>query len=104
MRMYSVIDGTIESSQNCPMDFKALLRRRNVALRGIGTFAEEVALGLLHEVFARLGVGEVETVLVDQHGLLLEPLRPGFLGDALPDALAERAGIGREVHAFGFPA
>ena len=58
---------------------------------GVGAFAEEMPLGLLHQVLARLRVGEVEAVLVHQHGLLLQPLRPGFLRDALPDALAERA-------------
>src|SRR6185503_10719655 len=79
-----------------------LLRRRDVARGGVGAFAEEMALGLLHEVLARARVGEVEAVLVDQHRLLLEPLRPGFLRDPLPDALAERPGVGREVHAFGF--
>src|SRR4029077_6201645 len=101
MRMYSVIAGTMESSQNCPIAFTGLLRRRDVARGGVGAFAEEMPLGLLHEVFARARVGEVEPVLVDQHGLLLQPLRPGFLGNALPDALAERARVGREVHAVG---
>src|SRR6266850_4536664 len=105
MRMYSVIDGTIASSQNCAIFFKLeLLLRRDVSRGGVGALAEEMALGLLHEVLARLRVGEVEAVLVHQHGLLLEPLRPGFLGDALPDALAERAGIGRKRHAFGLAA
>src|SRR5258706_5492614 len=102
MRMYSVIAGTIASSQNWPMDFKALLRRRDVSRSGVGAFAEEMALGLFHEVLARFRVGEVEAVLVHQHGLLLQPLRPGFLGDAVPDAFAERSRVGREVHAFGF--
>src|SRR6185436_4055261 len=101
MRMYSLIAGTMESSQSCAMVFKRLLWRWDVSRCGVGAFAEEMPLGLLHEVLARARIGEVEPVLVDQHGLLLEPLRPGFLGDALPDALAERAGVGREVHAFG---
>src|ERR1043166_3920524 len=102
MRMYSVIAGTIASSQNCPMAFPGLLRRRNVTRGGGGALAEEMALGLLHEVLARFRVGEVEAVLVHQHGLLLQPLRPGFLGDVLPDALAERSRVRRKVHAFGF--
>src|SRR5688572_12963134 len=101
MRMYSVIAGTMESSQSWAMVFK-LLRRRDVTRSGIGALAEEMALGLLHEVLAGARVGEVQAVLVHQHGLLLEPLRPGLLGDALPDALAECSRIGRKVHAFGF--
>src|SRR5882672_2449027 len=80
------------------------LLRRNVARSGVGALAEEMALGLLHEVLARLGIGEVEAVLVHQHGLLLEPLRPRLLGDALPDALAEIAGIRRESQTFGLAA
>src|SRR5262245_45698956 len=103
MRMYSVIVGTIASSQNCPMLF-TLVGRRDVARRGVGAFAAEMPLGLLHEVLARARIGEVEAILVDQHGLLLQPLRPGFPGDALPDALAERAGVGRELHALGLAA
>src|SRR5687768_1555429 len=61
-------------------------------------------LGLLHEVFARLRVGQIEAVLVHQHGLLLQPLLPRLLRHVLPDALAERAGIGRELQAIGLAA
>src|SRR4051812_44432412 len=102
MRMYSVSAGTMESSHSCAIVFKGLLRRRDVSRGGVGALAEEMPLGLLHEVLARARVGEVEAILVDQHGLLLEPLCPGFLGDTLPDPLAERAGIRREIHAFCF--
>src|SRR5688500_10478594 len=83
MRMYSVIAGTMESSQSWAMVFK-LLRRRDVTRRGVGAFAEEMPLGLLHEVLAGARVGEVQPVLVHQHGLLLQPLRPCLLGDAFP--------------------
>src|SRR5262245_16822844 len=103
MRMYSVIAGTMASSQNCPMFFTLLLGG-NVTRGGVGALAEKMPLGLLHEVLARARVGEVEAVLVHQHGLLLQPLRPRFLGNALPDALAERAGIRRKLHAFGLAA
>jgi hypothetical protein len=34
--------------------------------------------------------------------LLLHPLSPGFLADFFPEALAQRAGVGRKVQAFGF--
>jgi len=81
-----------------------LVLRRDVARSGVGAAAEEMALGLLHEVLARALIGEVEAVLVHQHGLLLEPLRPGLFRDALPDALAELARVGREIHAFGLAA
>jgi hypothetical protein len=66
--------------------------------------AEEVLLGLFHQVFAVLGVGQVEAVLVDDHGLELDPALPGFLGDVLEHALAEFAGQRRKVHAFGLAA
>src|SRR5881396_2708352 len=104
MRMYSTSVGTMASSHSCSMVFKVLLLRRDVAGRGVRARAEEMPLGLLHEVFARLWIGEVEAVLVYQHGLLLEPLRPRFLGDALPDALAEIAGVGRESETLGLAA
>jgi len=81
-----------------------ILLGRDVARGDVGAGAEEMALGLLHEVFARALVGEVEAVLVHQHGLLLEPLRPRLFRDAFPDALAERAGIRREIEPFGLAA
>src|SRR5947208_14890352 len=105
MRMYSTSVGTIASSQNSPiLKRTGSLLRRYVARSGVGALAEEMALGLLHQVFARLGIGEVEPVLIHQHGLLLEPLRPRLLRDVLPDALAELAGIRRESQTFGLPA
>src|SRR4051812_47766155 len=63
-----------------------------------------MALGLLHQVFAGARIGEVQAILVDEHRLLLEPLLPGFLGDVLPDPLAELAGIRREIEALGLAA
>src|SRR5918911_3009690 len=81
-----------------------LLLWRDVSRGDIGTGAEEVALGLLHEVFARARVGEIQPVLVHEHGLVLEPLRPGFLRDVLPDALAELAGIRGKLEALGLAA
>src|ERR1700741_1538238 len=81
-----------------------LLLGRYVARGDVGARTEEMPLGLLHEVLARAGVGEVQAVLVDQHGLLLEPLRPSLPGDVLPDTLAELARIGRELHALGLAA
>src|SRR5690348_1249280 len=98
MRMYSTRAGTMASSQNCAIVLTArLLLGRYVARSDVRAVAEEVPLGLLHEVLARARVGEVEAVLVHQHGLLAQPLLPGFLRDVLPDALAELAGVGRKL-------
>src|SRR3990170_2227442 len=58
-------------------------------------------LQLLREVVARFLVGEVEPVLVDQHLLVLEPLLPRFLRHVPEYALAELAGIGREIEPLG---
>src|SRR3954467_14372203 len=104
MRMYSTRVGTMASSQNCAIRSTALLGGWDVALRHIGAAAEEMSLGLLHEVLPRLGIGEIEAILVHQHGLLLEPLGPRLLGDVLPDALAEVAGVGREIQTVGLAA
>src|SRR6185503_2990659 len=103
--MYSTSAGTMASSQNSPMlKCGDSLLRRNVPGSGVRAGAEEMPLGLLHEVLARLGIGEIEAVLVHQHGLLLEPLRPCLLRDVLPDALAEIAGVGREIETVGLAA
>src|SRR6266436_1188052 len=61
---------------------------------------DEMLLHLLGEIFPRARVGEVQLVLVDEHGLVLDPGLPGFLGDVLVDALAELARVGREVEPF----
>src|SRR5712664_3550197 len=58
-------------------------------------------LHLLREVVARLLVSEVEPVLVHQHLLVLEPLPPRFFRHVLEDALAELAGIRREIEPIG---
>ena len=50
-------------------------------------------LHLLGEIFPRTRVGEVQFVLVDEHGLMLDPGLPGFLGDILVNALAELARV-----------
>src|SRR5690606_21411748 len=66
--------------------------------------AEEMLLHLLGEPLAGAGVGQRQPVLVDEHRLVTQPLRPRLLRDVLVDALAEFARIGREVEAFGFSA
>src|SRR5437016_2934753 len=82
----------------------SLLTGRHVALCHVRAAAEEVVLHLPAQVVARALVREIQAVLVDQHRLLLEPLRPGFLAHVLVDALAELARIGRKIEAFGFAA
>src|SRR5688572_19304022 len=78
------------------------LAGRHVALGHVGSLAEEVVLHLAGQVLASARIRQVEAVFVDQHGLLLEPLGPGFLAHALIDALAEFTGIRGEIEAFGF--
>jgi molecular chaperone GrpE len=55
--------------------------------------AKEMFVHLLHQIIARLFIGKIETVLVDQHLLLLEPLLPRFFRNVLEDALAELAQV-----------
>ncbi len=74
----------------------------HVARSGIRAAAEEVLLHLAREVLARARIGEVQSVLVHEHGLVLEPAGPGFLAHVLEDALAQVARVGREVESFGF--
>src|SRR6266436_1188053 len=66
----------------------------------VGSGFEAMLLHLLCEIFPRARVGEVQLVLVDEHGLVLDPGLPGFLGDVLIDALAEFARVGGEVQPF----
>src|SRR5690349_4344152 len=76
-------------------------RWRYVARRHFSAAAEEVLFHLLGKPFARAHVGERQPVLVDEHRLMLEPLRPRFLRHVLVDALAELARVGREVQPLG---
>src|SRR5215207_3777253 len=73
----------------------------DVALRDVGAFAEEMLFHLARQVLAGTRIGQVQPVLVDQHGLLLEPGGPGLLADAFPDALAEFTRVGREIEPLG---
>ncbi len=54
-------------------------RGRNEALDRIGTAAEEMPFHLFGEVLACPWIGEAQTVLVDEHGLVLEPGLPRLL-------------------------
>jgi hypothetical protein len=73
-------------------------------LRDIGAFAEEMLFHLARQVLSGALVGQVQTVFIDQHGLLAHPLGPGLLAHLLPDALAEFARVGREVQSFSLNA
>src|SRR6266702_6617435 len=67
----------------------------------LGAGAEEKFLHFGFEKFARLGLDRREAVLVDEHCLMLQPTRPGLLGHALINALAELPGVGLPVEAGG---
>jgi hypothetical protein len=47
-------------------------------------------------------VGQVEPILVDQHGLVFHPQLPGFRANLVVDALAELTRVGCEIQAFAF--
>src|SRR5579884_2209448 len=64
--------------------------RRNISGRQSRAFPEEELLHLLQQKLLRLGVPQVEPVLVHDHLHALHPQLPGFLRDLLVDALAER--------------
>src|SRR5471030_210657 len=81
---------------------RSALRRRYVALSGIGAFTEEVLFRLLQQVLACARISHVQAVFVDQHGLLLEPALPCFLRNRFIDPLAEFSRQGRKVESFGF--
>ncbi len=57
---------------------------------------------LLLKQFAVLRVHHAELFLVDQHGLLVLPLRPCFFGDFVVNTLSELARIQLEIPAVRF--
>ena len=77
---------------------------RSVIQRWGGAHAKEEAVHLFFQVFSGLGVHGAQAVFVDEHGLVAEPVLPGLPGDILEDPLAEFAGIGGTVEAFGLAA
>ena len=58
---------------------------------------------LLLKQFAVLRVHHAELFLVDQHGLLVLPLRPGFFGDFVVNTLSELARIQLQQLKAGAP-
>src|SRR3990172_331693 len=74
--------------------------RLDVALRRLRPAAEQEFLHLAGQELAGLGLEEHEPVLVDQHGLVSEPLLPGLLRDLVVNALAELTRIRRAIETF----
>ena len=72
---------------------RGLSRWRNVAGHGVCAVAKKVLFHLACQVLAGTRIGQVQSIFVHQHGLLLHPLGPGCLADFFPDALAQRAGV-----------
>src|SRR3954447_12540165 len=91
----------VPSSPQLTASLMGSVSRGHVAGRLVRARAEEMVFHLALEVLAGALVGQVQAVLVDQHRLLLEPLLPGFLADAVVEALAEFAGVGRKVETLG---
>jgi len=73
-------------------------------LHGVSAIAKEMFFHLALEVFTRAQVGQVQSVFVDQHGLLLDPIRPRLLADAFPNALAQLAWVRWQIEALCFDA
>src|SRR2546427_1792440 len=74
---------------------------RLIALRRLGAGAEKELLHLPFEELARLGLDRREAIFVDEHRLMVQPARPGFLRHALVDPPAELTGIGGAIEAWG---
>nr|VUD34224.1 Uncharacterised protein [Raoultella sp. NCTC 9187] len=74
-------------------------RRRIAFDMHILPFKQELNHLLLKQL-AVLYVHHVELLLVDQHGLFVLPLGPGFFGDLVIDAFAEIARVELEILAI----
>src|SRR5450759_4330671 len=66
--------------------FFAVLRAgRDVAGHSVCATAKKMVFHLARQVLTGSGIGQIEPVFVDQHGLLLHPVSPGFLADFFPE-------------------
>src|SRR4051812_26154475 len=74
--------------------------RRDVSGWLFSAAAEEEVFHLPGQILARTRIGEVESILVDQHGLVLLPGFERLFADVLVDPLAELARIDGIVEAF----
>ena len=70
-----------------PLD-GAFLRR--IDLGGLGHFTEEKSFDVVEQESLRVGIGEIETVVVDDLRLFLQPPTPARLADLAADSLSER--------------
>ena len=73
-------------------------------MHGIRAVAKEMFFHLTLEVFTGAQVGQVQTVFVHQHGLLLDPIGPSLFADAFPNALAQLAWVRWQIEALCFGA
>src|SRR5579871_6374497 len=73
----------------------------DIVLRFLRPGTEEEFLHLRDEEGTSLGLDGGQAVLVDEHRLVRDPLRPGLLRDIGIDALTELAGIGEVVETLG---
>src|ERR1700733_400170 len=71
-------------------------------LRSFRTCPEEKFLHLGLQKLARLGLDRRQTVFIDEHGLMANPLAPRFLRHLLVNSLAESAGIGWTIKSGRF--
>ena len=72
----------------------AFFRRVDLGLNG--GFAEEETFDVVEEKILRVGVREVQTVVIDDLCLFLQPTTPARLADLRGDALTEFVRKGRE--------
>ena len=71
-------------------------------MNGVCAITEKMFFHLPRQVLAGTGVGQIEAVFIDQHGLLLHPVGPGLFADFFPDAFAESARVRGEIQTFSF--
>src|SRR5690348_7270708 len=63
---------------------------------GFGDVAEEIAFNVVEQERLRIGIGEIQAVVIDDLCLLLQPAVPTDLADFRRDTLAERVWKRRE--------
>jgi len=69
----------------------------------IGAIAEEELLHLLFEKATGLGIHGAEAILVDEYGLLAQPILPSLLRDMVEDTLTQVTRIGLTVETLRLP-
>jgi hypothetical protein len=93
---------TVTAVSVAPMAMTAVLIGRSNEIGWLGSaFTPEELLELGHPNSLALFTGDVQTVLVDQHLRVLEPLPPGRLGYGVEDLLPEFTFERRLFQTFG---